>query len=189
MGVMSDGDADGDGSFNFELAEKVAESLLRILTQITGEQEIEGLDLNPLFTDILNIIPGITISEFELARAVVPIPGYRPGIFPDEFIPIKTIEELNLISSQSLAVSFDIEVTGASRIKARGFGELDLYKGEDGILEVKAKDLWYIEEVKEVDPDDEKTSTRIELVQKIIKEIIIKFVADGIIAFVTSLTS
>lgn len=181
--------SDSDGSFDFTLAERVMESLLSIFTKITGEQEIEGLAINPLFTEILNVIPGITISEFELARAVVPIPGYRPGIFPDEFTPIKSIEELDIISSQSLGVSFDIEVVGASRIKARGFGELDLYKDKTGKLQVKAKDLWYIEEIHEVEPDDEKTPTRIELVQKIIKELIIKFVAGAIIAFVTRLTT
>ena len=95
---------------------------------------------------------------------------------------INTIPELDTIASQSLAVSFIIEVEGASRIKARGFGELDLYKEGDKI-QVKAKDLWFIEEVQEIEPRDENIPKRLDLLTRVIKDVIIAFIVQALVAF------
>ena len=174
--------SDPEEVFNFEKARSQANSIVRLFTSIAGVEEIERLGISHLFQTLLNLMPFINITEFELDRATIPIPGYRPGVFPEDFEKIGTIKELDTIASQSLAASFIIEVKGLSRIKARGFGELDLYK-EGEKIKVKAKDLWFIEEVQEIEPKDEKISKRISLLQKIIKEIVIEFIVKILVTF------
>ena len=139
-------------TFNFDEAKAFKEELVSIWVQVTGRDELRTLDINTILQSFLNLIPNISISEFEISRATVPIPGYKPGIFPDDFSRISVIDEMETQVPQSLASSFIIEVSGASRIKARGFGELDLYKKGDEI-HVEAKDLWYIEEIQEINPE------------------------------------
>lgn len=169
-------------SIDVEQARARADDLASLFITIAGVEELQRVEVNRLFQTLLNLIPLIKITEFELDRATVPIPGYRPGVFPEDFVKIGSINELDTIASQSLITSFTIEVTGLSRIKARGFGELDLYKEGDKI-KVKAKDLWFIEEVQEIEPKDKNIPQRMSLLQRIIKEVILDFIAKVLVAF------
>ena len=66
-----------------------------------------------------------------------------------KFVPIKTLEGLTTVTPIIIFASFEITQTAHSKIKARGIGELSLYKQEDRII-VKARNIWYIEEVMEI---------------------------------------
>jgi hypothetical protein len=169
-------------TFDLENAKLFTTSLTKLVDSIVGVEEIRQADINRLLTTLINLIPSITITGFELDRATIPIPSYRPGVFPENFIGIRSIKELDTIVSQSLATSFIIEVKGLSRIKAKGFGELDLYKEGDRI-EVKAKDLWFIEEVLDIEPKDDKLPQRVSFLQRIIKEVVLDLIAKILVAF------
>ena len=135
------------------------------------------MDLNELSSFILSLFFDVKIEDFELFRTEIPIPGYAPGIFPSDFVPLKTLEELIAYAPTVLFANFVITVTEMSRIRARGVGELHIHR-KDKEIEVVARNVWTIEEVQEIGPPRRRIKRRIERLENFVKEVIIKFLAS-----------
>jgi len=155
------------------------EAFISWFIDVSGVEEIGKQDINDVLTRLINTFGDIEVSEFDLSRATMPTPEYVPGMFPI-FQRIGSIRELVASTPITLIASFDIEVTDVSRIKARGFGELDLFKDENGRLRVNARDLWFIEEVQEIEPlenVDERTGIIKSMVRAIFVHVIARFLS------------
>ncbi len=148
----------------------------RLIDWLDPEIIVE-VDINELTSSILNFAFStleVKIDNFEITMAEMPIPGYRPGVFPKRFIPVRSLLELITVSPLLLCTEFTISHEKLSKINAKGLGILNIYRENDKI-KVEARDVWHIEEVFEAEPQEE-AETLAQKLEKFIKDILLRFV-------------
>jgi hypothetical protein len=160
---------------------KAVPELVSRIIELFDPERIISIDINELISSIADFvfrIRKIRIEDFELSRAESSIPAYLPGVFPKGFMPIKTLKDLTTVTPIIVYANFVITQRDASKIKARGLGELSVYISGKKVI-VQARNLWQIEEVMEIEPreSEEAEEKRVEKLEKFIREILIAFIA------------
>jgi hypothetical protein len=160
---------------------KAVPDLVSKIIELFDPEKVVEIDINELMSSIVDFVfrvRKVRIEEFQLSRAVSSIPAYLPGVFPKGFVPIKTLKDLTTMTPIIVHADFVITQTDASKIKARGLGELSVYTNGKKVI-VQARNLWHIEEVMEIEPreDEENEKKRIEKLENFIKEVLITFIA------------
>lgn len=157
---------------------EIVPELVSEIIQIFDPKKLSEIGINSLIESLANFIfriRNVKISHFQLSRAQSSIPIYSPGAFPIGFVPIKTLKDLTTVTPIIVFADFEVTQIGSSEIKAKGIGELSIYKKGNKII-VKARNIWHIEEVKKVSPPEESKKLAKEL-EKFIKKVLVAFIA------------
>jgi len=186
---MSDGN-DDHFFLTSEWIEKWVNMNTALLSKVVQREDFQRITLRDLYSYLFNSIPSITVEDFKIGRAILPESGYEPGVFPFGFDEIISFSDLLAYSMHLLVVTFDIEINEMSRIKARGYGEIEINQTAEGAISVRAREGWNIEEVKEIEIDnDEDTNIAFKMVEKlkdVIEKLIIALIVKTLYAFLIS---
>jgi len=152
--------------------------LVSKIIELLDPQKIVAVDINWLLQTVINIvfdIRKVKVEDFRLSRAESSIPVYYPGVFPIGFPAIETLRDFTTYTPLVIFANFVITQTGLSRIKAKGMGELSVsVKGKR--INVKARNIWSIEEVDEASPQKEAKNLAKKL-EKFVNDVLIGFIA------------
>lgn len=150
---------------------------------LVGLKEIEERDINEVLMMLINRFPSCEVNNLELFEAAIPIPGYKPGIFPSHFKKITRITDICAPNPTSLSMTFDIIFEYQGPIIASSIGELDLFF-RSREAQVSPKNEWFIEEVKRIEPE-EKIDERVKLLSAFLLMLHVHIIGKFITGIIT----